>query len=120
MYTFISGATGGLGKTYTDICAEKGYDLFLTARSADRLANLKKEITDKHPNITVEYFPCELTDDASRRALIKHIEEQGFKFDRIINVAGADKAFSGVHARKGGIPDTGKLRSDAFADAGAT
>lgn len=90
MYTFISGATGGLGKTYTDICAEKGYALFLTARSTDRLANLKKEITDKHPNITVEYFPCELTDDASRRALIKHIEEQGFKFDRIINVAGAD------------------------------
>ncbi len=95
MYTFISGATGGLGKTYAFICGEKGYDLFLTARSAERLAALKKQLSEKFTGIKIEYFPCELTSDESRKTLISHIEEQGFKFDRIINVAGADiqKAF---------------------------
>ena len=102
MYTFISGATGGLGKAFAFTCAEKGYDLFLTARSADRLANLKKNITDKYPKINVEFFPCELTDDLSRRALIADIEKKGLKIDRIINVAGVDtqKAFTEYTAEK--------------------
>ena len=95
MFTFISGATGGLGKTYADVCGGKGYDLFLTARNAERLDALKKELTEKYPSIRVEFYPCELTDDLSRRELIAHIEESGYKFDRIINVAGVDiqKAF---------------------------
>lgn len=96
MFTFISGATGGLGKTYADICAKKGYNLFLTARSETRLAALKSELAAKYPNTVIEYYPCELTEDSSRKALIAHIENNGFKFDRIINVAGVDtqKAFT--------------------------
>ena len=90
MFTFISGATGGLGKAYAYGCAKNGYDLFLTARSAERLAALKADLTAKYENIKVEFFPCELTSEVSRRELIAHIEENGFKFDRIINVAGAD------------------------------
>ena len=90
MFTYISGATGGLGKTYADICAGKGYDLFLTGRSEEKLKALKEQLGEKHPNIKIEYYPCELTSDDSRKNLISHIEEKGFKFDRIINVAGAD------------------------------
>lgn len=94
MFTFISGATGGLGKAYAEYCAKSGYDLFLTARSEERLSALKDAISAKY-NVNIEYFPCQLTDDASRKELIAHIEEKGFKFDRIINVAGVDtqKAF---------------------------
>ena len=90
MFTFISGATGGLGKTYAKVCAGLNYDLFLTARSETRLDSLKADLNKEFPDIKIEYFPCELTDDSSRKALIAHIEEKGFKFDRIINVAGAD------------------------------
>ena len=32
-YTFISGATGGIGKAFVYECVAKGYDLFLTGRS---------------------------------------------------------------------------------------
>ena len=35
--TFISGATGGIGKAFTFECAKKGYDLFLTGRSEEKL-----------------------------------------------------------------------------------
>ena len=94
MFTFISGATGGLGKAYAEYCAKSGYDLFLTARSEERLKALKEDLSAKY-NVNIEYFPCQLTDDDSRKELIAHIEEKGFKFDRIINVAGVDtqKAF---------------------------
>lgn len=94
MFTFISGATGGLGKAYAEHCAKAGYDLFLTARSEERLFALKEELKAKY-KVNIEYFPCQLTDENSRKALIAHVEEKGFKFDRIINVAGVDtqKAF---------------------------
>ena len=94
MFTFISGATGGLGKAYAEYCAKSGYDLFLTARNPERLSELRRELLTKY-NVRIEYFPCQLTDDASRKELISFIERNGFKFDRIINVAGVDtqKAF---------------------------
>ena len=95
MFTFISGATGGLGKAYAEFCAKCGYDLFLTARSEEKLSALKGELSAKY-NVNIEYFPCQLTDDSSRKALLLFVEEKGFKFDRIINVAGVDtqKAFT--------------------------
>ena len=89
MFTFISGATGGLGRTYAFILAGKGCDLFLTARNAVRLDALKNEIIGKY-GVKVECFPCELTSEEKRAELIAHIRKNGFVFDRIINVAGAD------------------------------
>ena len=65
MFTFISGATGGLGKAYAEYCAKSGYDLFLTARNPERLSELRRELLTKY-NVRIEYFPCQLTDDASR------------------------------------------------------
>lgn len=96
MFTFISGATGGLGKAFTKACAKKGYDLFLTARSEDRLKALKSELSEKFSGINIDYFPCQLTDENSRAELIAYIEGKGYKFERIINVAGVDtqKAFT--------------------------
>lgn len=96
MYTFISGATGGLGKAFTRLCAKKGYDLFLTARSEERLHALKTELCERYGGIKIDYFPCQLTSETSRAELVAYIEEKGYKFDRIINVAGVDtqKAFT--------------------------
>lgn len=93
-FTFISGATGGLGRAYAEYCAKSGYNLFLTARSPERLSALRQELLTKY-NVRIEYFPCQLTEDESRKELISFIEQNGFKFDRIINVAGVDtqKAF---------------------------
>ena len=101
-FTFISGATGGLGKAYAFYCAEQGYNLFLTGRSEEKLSALKSVLNAKFPAVNIECFPCEMTDDLSRRGLIAHAKENGFKFDRIINVAGADiqKAFTAYTPEK--------------------
>ena len=88
-YTYISGACGGIGKAFTVACAEKGYDLFLTGRSTERLKNLKEEISKKF-SVDIIICPCDLTDENSRRKMIKFIDDSGIKFDRIINVAGVD------------------------------
>ena len=89
-YTFISGATGGIGKAFCFACAEKGYPLFMTGRSADKLRKLTIELKEKFPGVIAEYFACDLSDERSRADMIAHIDGLGIRFDRIINVAGVD------------------------------
>ena len=93
-FILITGACGGLGRAFAFACAERG-NLFLTARSAERLAALKEEIAARCPAVRIECFPCDLTDAASRQALFSYIEERGFTFAGLCNVAGVDtqKAF---------------------------
>ena len=93
-YTLISGATGGLGRAFVFACAKRG-NLFLTARSEQRLAALKEEVLRGYPGIEVDYYPCDLTDPRSRAALYAYIEQNGYRFSRLCNVAGVDiqKAF---------------------------
>lgn len=93
-FTFISGATGGVGRAFAFACAKTGA-LFLTGRSEEKLAELKEDIIRKYPFCSVEYFPADLTDEHSRRKMFAYIEGKALSFSRLINVAGADiqKAF---------------------------
>ena len=93
-FTFISGATGGVGRAFAFACAKEGA-LFLTGRSGEKLSALQAEILQKFPDCRIECFAADLTDENSRRAMYAHIEEAGLTFRRLINVAGADiqKAF---------------------------
>ena len=45
-FTFISGATGGVGRAFAFACAKTGA-LFLTGRSEEKLAELKEDIIRK-------------------------------------------------------------------------
>lgn len=89
-YTFITGATGGLGKEFCMQCAARGDNLFLTGRSEEKLADLKKEISEKYPNVKIEYHPCMLTDEKDRNALFAYVDEIKITFSAFINVAGVD------------------------------
>ncbi|MBE7083105.1 MAG: SDR family NAD(P)-dependent oxidoreductase [Clostridiales bacterium] len=93
-YTFISGATGGIGKAFAIACAKKGYNLFLTGRSIGKLSVLKSEILSCY-NVQVEIFACDLSSEKARAKLIADIDKNNIKFSQIINVAGVDtqKAF---------------------------
>ena len=93
-FTLISGATGGVGRAFAFACAEDG-DLFLTGRSAQKLAALRAELAEKFPSRRIEIFACDLTDAAARREMYAAAESMGLPFSRLVNVAGADiqKAF---------------------------
>jgi short-subunit dehydrogenase len=94
-YTFISGATGGIGKAMATECAVKGYNLFLTGRSQEKLNALALELFTLNPDISVITKSADLTSEQSRKDLITFIDEKGLDFDRILHVAGVDiqKAF---------------------------
>ena len=94
-YTFISGATGGIGKAFAIACAKKGDNLFLTGRTIGKLSALKGEILSTY-KVAVEIFPCDFSSEKSRGKLLAEIDKNGYKFKRIINVAGVDiqKAFT--------------------------
>jgi len=95
-YTLITGATGGMGKEFSGECAVRGMNLFLTGRSSEKLEKLKNEIKSMNDNIDVQIFPCALDDENSRKEMFTYAKQNGYKFERLINVAGADiqKAFS--------------------------
>ncbi len=94
-YTFISGATGGIGKAFCLECAALGYDLFITGRSIGKISAVKDEILSRY-NVKIDFFPCDLTKERNRKKMIEYIESKNITFDRIINVAGVDtqKAFT--------------------------
>ncbi|MBE5734174.1 MAG: SDR family NAD(P)-dependent oxidoreductase [Clostridiales bacterium] len=93
-YTFISGATGGIGKAFCFECAKNGDSLFLTGRNEQKLTQLKNSLLEKY-GCDVEFFACDLTDQNSREKMLEYIDGKQINFNRIINVAGVDtqKAF---------------------------
>ena len=89
-FTFISGATGGIGKAFSELCAENNYNLFLTGRSEEKLSALKEKLLKISPRIEIETFACNLDNFDDRTEMFNYIENKGIVFDRLINVAGVD------------------------------
>ena len=100
-YTFISGATGGIGKAFARACAVRGENLFITGRDAAKLSAEKDALISAGAGQT-EFFACDLTDNDSRDKMLAYIDEKGIKFARIVNVAGVDtqKPFTEYTAEK--------------------
>ena len=88
-YTFISGATGGIGKAFVIECAKQKQNLFLTGRSQDKLDDLKQQIQSQY-DVDIKVYPCMLDDEKSRAQMFDYIDTLGLKFDKIVNVAGVD------------------------------
>ncbi len=88
-YVFISGAAGGLGKAFAAECASRGWNLFLTDVSAGDLSILTSGLVRLY-NVEIIYYPCNLTDPASRDELWKIIQQRNLRFHFLINVAGVD------------------------------
>ncbi|MCQ2399364.1 MAG: SDR family NAD(P)-dependent oxidoreductase [Clostridia bacterium] len=89
-FTFITGATGGIGKAFSVACAMRSENLFLTGRSELKLADLKAELSELNPSINVITYPADLTDERSRNEMLAFADGKGIKFSRLINVAGVD------------------------------
>ena len=58
----ITGASSGIGKALAFELAKRGYSLALTARSADRLDQIQKEIVSDHNPPIVTVRPLDVTD----------------------------------------------------------
>jgi len=85
----LTGASSGLGVHIARALAVQGINLVVAARSADKLETLAEDL--RPLGVTVEVFPCDVRDEASRRALIARAIETLGHVDILINNAGIEE-----------------------------
>jgi len=85
----ITGAAGSLGKAMAVECAFRGWSLFLTDICEEGLDVFASGLRAAY-GVRVETYTCDMTDASSRDSLFAYMEERGFRFFGLINVAGID------------------------------
>ncbi len=88
MNAVITGATKGIGKALSVLFAKKGVHLSLCARSEKDLQDLKKELENINPAISVFYHACDLSQKSNVIAFGNFSLEKLGAIDILINNAG--------------------------------
>ena len=83
----ITGASSGIGKELAYIHAERGGNLIIVARRADKLIELKNEIESNH-SVNVDTFTKDLSVQGSGKELFEEVTKAGLQVDYLINNAG--------------------------------
>ncbi|MCU0104827.1 SDR family NAD(P)-dependent oxidoreductase [Acholeplasma vituli] len=81
----VTGGAIGLGRAFSELLADRGYDLFLTSRNLEHLASAQKEIQAKY-RVKVHIFVGDLSKVEFRDKLISFVEP--YDIDLLINNAG--------------------------------
>ncbi|WP_197373035.1 SDR family oxidoreductase [Mycolicibacterium baixiangningiae] len=87
----ITGASSGLGAGMARAFAAKGRDLALCARRVDRLDELKAELTQRYPNITVAVAALDVNDHDQVPKVFAALADELGGIDRVIVNAGVGK-----------------------------
>ena len=94
---FITGATSGIGEACARKFAEGGYNLVLTARRADKFAEIKKQLEAEGAKVKTLVF--DVRDTEAAKAAVSSLEPEWQKIDVLINNAGLalglDKEYEG-------------------------
>lgn len=85
--TLITGASAGLGAEFARRLAERGSNLVLVARRADRLEALADELSAKY-RVTVTAVPFDLTVPGAGEALAQEVARRGITVTSLVNNAG--------------------------------
>ncbi len=87
-WAVITGASSGIGAEMARIYAARGRSLVLTARRAERLADLKAEIAEAHPGVAVELVTLDLEQPDGAEALLAELDNRGIEIETLVNNAG--------------------------------
>jgi len=87
----ITGASSGLGAGMARAFAAMGRDLALCARRVDRLDELKAELTQRYPNITVAVAELDVNDHEQVPKVFAALSDDLGGIDRVIVNAGIGK-----------------------------
>jgi short-subunit dehydrogenase len=83
----VTGASSGLGVAFARQLAAMGANLVITARRADNLAALARELEERH-KIAVTVLPLDLSEPGAAEKLHAETEGKGHPVDILINNAG--------------------------------
>ena len=83
----ITGASYGIGEALARALALRGYDLFLVARSEERLRSLSQKLAQEHP-IRAEWLAMDLAEPEAAQRLYDETSRRGYTIDLLINNAG--------------------------------
>ncbi|NJL09530.1 MAG: SDR family NAD(P)-dependent oxidoreductase, partial [Calothrix sp. SM1_7_51] len=83
----ITGASGGIGKTFAQELASRKNNLVLVARSLEKLNLLAKQLQEQY-NIQVDVIASDLTQPGAAGEILNTVKEKGLTIDLLINNAG--------------------------------
>ena len=83
----ITGASAGIGAEFARQYAARGWDIALTARRADRMDKLARELEDKHKVATL-VIAQDLAATGAVDAILAEVAEAGRHVDGVVNNAG--------------------------------
>ncbi|MFI5305881.1 MAG: SDR family NAD(P)-dependent oxidoreductase [Polyangiales bacterium] len=83
----VTGASAGIGKAFAHQLALLDYDLVLTARRGDRLADVRRELLAER-DLRIEVITGDLADPKAPQALFDEIAARGIEIDVLVNNAG--------------------------------
>lgn len=83
----VTGASGGIGLEIASQLAKQGHDLVIVARNEAALQSLARRLHEQHA-VDVQVYPCDLSRDDERSAMVDHIQARGLRIDVLINNAG--------------------------------
>jgi hypothetical protein len=83
----ITGASSGMGYEFSRLLAQRGFNLVLVARSADRLAEIASELAAAHP-IKAEAIAQDLSRPEAAAQLFAEVNRRRLPVDVLVNNAG--------------------------------
>ena len=84
----ITGASAGIGREFARQLAGRGRSLVLVARREQRLNELRAELREQYPNLTVHIRKSDLADLEEPRELVAWLDYEKIDVDLLINNAG--------------------------------
>lgn len=87
MATLITGASTGIGAEFARQFAERGHDLIVVARSADKLDQLAAQLRETH-GVAVTVVPMDLSVPTAAGDLWQQTNSLGLEVDVLVNNAG--------------------------------
>lgn len=86
-WALVTGASAGIGRALAQQLAAAGANLVLTARRADALAELAKELKAAH-NVEIEIFPADLIRPETPQDIFRFTQEKRLPIEVLVNNAG--------------------------------
>ncbi len=86
-FALITGASSGLGASFSRRLAAEGRNLILVARDAERLDTFAADLRDRYP-IEVEVLPADLSTEPGCQAVAARLGQHVDPVDTLINNAG--------------------------------